>query len=160
MANLYFRGTRIAQRCSIHETPRISFLGHEERSVYDQERSGAAVGGGTGTIYDVSKTSIRRSLTPIVAFHAVRVSLPKLYCRKADFTRASPFRPRSSSSVTRGRSYSRRGNIRAWSSSTRMSFAGSREPAGPARHLFLPPLPLHFRASSRPLAPPRVPSRA
>lgn len=26
-----------------------------------------------GGIYDVSKTSIRRSLTPIVAFHAVRV---------------------------------------------------------------------------------------
>lgn len=63
-------------------------------------RSGAQrrIGGGTGAIYDVSKTSIRRSLTPIVAFHAVRVSLPKLYCRKVDLTRAgfSPRRPRSS----------------------------------------------------------------
>lgn len=80
----------MARSRGIHETPRISFLGQEERSVYDQERGGGS-GGGTGTIYDVSKTSIRRSLTPIVAFHAVRVSLPKLYCRKADFTRAESF---------------------------------------------------------------------
>lgn len=113
-----------------------SLLGYEERSVCDQERSGAAVEGGTEAIYDVSKTSIRRSLTPIVAFHAVRVSLPKLYCRKTDFTRASsPSVHNLPPPLLQGEGG--RELQPAWSSSTRMSFAGSREPAGPARHLHL-----------------------
>jgi len=143
----------------IHETPCINFFDHEERKI--RVRSGAQrrVGRRTGTIYDVSKTSICRSLTPIVAFHAVRVSLPKLYCRKADFTRArSLLYPRSFSSLLLQRKRGKGGGgereeeegvtvgvvtsvRRVPTSNTRMSFAGSREPTGSTRHLLLLSLP-------------------
>lgn len=113
--------------------------------MYDQERR---VGGGTGAIYDVSKTSIRRSLTPIVAFHAVRVSLPKLYCRKADFTRAGSSLPSVrdhpppllQGGITVGVVTSARGVLQHADVLRRISRAGwSRSP--PPRHPFLSALP-------------------
>lgn len=55
---------------------------HEmERWIRPLSRRGP--GDGPFTTY---RSLLYRSLTPIVAFHTVRVSLPKLYCRKLDFT--------------------------------------------------------------------------
>lgn len=54
---------------------------HEmERWIRPLSRTGP--GDGPFTTY---RSLLYRSLTPIVAFHTVRVSLPKLYCRKLDF---------------------------------------------------------------------------
>lgn len=77
-------------------------------------------------IYDVSKIFIRRSLTPIFAFHAVHVSLPKLYCRKADFTRTLASLCLSPLPLTLLRKVTRRSNTLG-RLNTRMSLERSRD---------------------------------
>lgn len=49
------------------------------------------------------RSLLYRSLTPIVAFHTVRVSLPKLYCRKLDFANSLSPISRNSLDILMGR---------------------------------------------------------
>lgn len=79
---------------------------HEmEKLIRPLSRTGP--GDGPFTTY---RSLLYRSLTPIVAFHTVRVSLPKLYCRKLDF--ANTLSPRSlASRHPYGKGYRKHGFI-------------------------------------------------
>lgn len=53
--------------------------------MYEMERWIGALEEARDGPFTTYRSLLYRSLTPIVAFHAIRVSLPKLYCRKVDF---------------------------------------------------------------------------